>query len=47
MADNPERLDELKAKLKARENRPGFSANVDSLKKLIADTEGAANGNRN
>ena len=37
-------LEALKAKLKAREDRSGFAANVAELKARIAELE-AANGN--
>ena len=37
-----EELDALKAKLRAREGKPGFSANVAALKKRIAELEGDA-----
>lgn len=36
---NEERIAALKAKLAARENRPGFKANVDELKALVARLE--------
>ena len=39
MADSPE-LAALKAKLKAREGRPGFAQNVADLKARIAELEG-------
>jgi hypothetical protein len=39
MADNSERIAELKAKLKAREDKPGMAANVASLKAEIAKLE--------
>ena len=42
--DDEARLADLKSKLKARENKTGFSANVEALKKLIAETEGRLNG---
>lgn len=34
-------LELLKAKLKAREGKPGFSANVEAIKARIAELEGA------
>lgn len=37
-------LEQLKAKLAAREGRPGFKQNVEALKKRIAELEGAARG---
>lgn len=39
MADNAERLAELKAKLKASENKPGLTQRVASLKAAIARLE--------
>ncbi len=36
-----EELAALKAKLRAREDRPGFSANVAALKARIAELEAA------
>ena len=36
-------LESLKAKLAARENKPGYRANVEALKQRIAELE-AANG---
>jgi hypothetical protein len=32
-------LEQLKAKLRAREKRPGFAANVDEIKRRIAELE--------
>lgn len=37
-------LETLKRKLAARENKPGFKANVEALKKRIAELESEANG---
>lgn len=33
-------LEQLKAKLAAREGKPGFEANVEELKRRIAELEG-------
>lgn len=38
-SDNAALLADLKAKLKARENKPGFAANVAAIKKRIAELE--------
>lgn len=35
-----EEIAALKAKLKAREGRPGFGANVEEIKRRIAELEG-------
>jgi uncharacterized small protein (DUF1192 family) len=43
MADNSARIAELKAKLKASENKPGLTQRVASLKAEIAKLE-AENG---
>jgi len=40
MTASPE-LDALKAKLRAREGRPGFAENVEQLKARIAELERA------
>lgn len=37
-----EELADLKAKLRARENKAGFKANVDAIKARIAELEGQA-----
>lgn len=39
MADTRVRLDELKAKLAAREGKPGFGPNVEAIKAEIARLE--------
>lgn len=39
MADNAERIAALKAKLKARRDKPGLSANVAALERQIAELE--------
>jgi hypothetical protein len=42
MAANAELIAELKAKLKARENKPGMGANVAAIQKRIAELEAAS-----
>lgn len=39
--DAKEELAALKAKLKARENRPGYADNIEAIKARIAKLEGA------
>lgn len=46
MTANSTRLADLKRKLAARLNQPGFEGNVRALKRAIAEIEqGRANGN--
>ena len=40
MADSPE-IAAVKAKIKARENQPGFAQNVAELKARLAELEGS------
>lgn len=41
MVADPEELAALKAKMKAREGKPGFKTNVEALRKRIAELEGS------
>jgi len=44
MADTPE-IAALKAKIRARQNQPGFAQNVADLKARLAELEAASGGN--
>lgn len=45
MAQDQQRLEALRVKLKAREGKPGFKANVEELKAEIAALEAQIAGN--